>query len=96
MAKLSGTDLAGFEAQLKTTYMYYTPKDGAAFMTSAELPEIMDLVRSFCFEHNLLGENVKSKDAVGILTPTKTLGSAGNVKLRFDASYMTLAAEGKL
>jgi NitT/TauT family transport system substrate-binding protein len=96
MAKLSGTDLAGFEAQLKTTYMYYTPKDGAAFMTSAELPGIMDLVRSFCFEHNLLGENVKSKDAVGILTPTKTLGSAGNVKLRFDASYMTLAAEGKL
>jgi NitT/TauT family transport system substrate-binding protein len=96
MAKLSGTDLAGFETQLKTTYMYYTPKDGAAFMTSAELPGIMDLVRGFCFEHNLLGENVKSKDAVGILTPTRTLGSAGNVKLRFDASYMTLAAEGKL
>jgi NitT/TauT family transport system substrate-binding protein len=96
MAKLSGTDLAGFEAQLKTTYMYYTPKDGAAFMTSAELPGIMDLVRSFCFEHNLLGENVKSKDAVGISTPTKTLGSTANVKLRFDASYMTLAAEGKL
>jgi NitT/TauT family transport system substrate-binding protein len=96
MAKLSGTDLAGFETQLKTTYMYYTPKDAAAFMTSAELPGIMDLVRGFCFEHNLLGENVKSKDAVGILTPTRTLGSAGNVKLRFDASYMTLAAEGKL
>ena len=27
MAKLSGTDLAGFEAQLKTTRMFYTPKD---------------------------------------------------------------------
>jgi NitT/TauT family transport system substrate-binding protein len=39
---------------------------------------------------------VKSKDAVGIMTPTKTLGSSKNVKLRFDASYMTLAAEGKL
>src|ERR1700729_12099 len=58
MAKLSGTDLAGFEAQLKTTYMYYTTKDGAAFMTGTELPGIMDLVRGFCFEHNLLGENV--------------------------------------
>src|SRR5580698_9425972 len=45
MAKLSGTDLAGFETQLKTTHMYYTPKDAAAFMTSAELPGIMDLVR---------------------------------------------------
>ena len=96
MAKLSGTDLAGFETQLKTTYMYYTPKDGAAFMTGAELPKIMDQVRGFCFEHNLLGEKVKSKDAVGIVTPTRTLGSSKNVKLRFDASYMTLAAEGKL
>ncbi len=45
-------------------------------MTGAELPKIMDLVRSFCFEHNLLGENVKSKDAIGIQTPTSTLGSA--------------------
>jgi NitT/TauT family transport system substrate-binding protein len=96
MAKLSGTDLAGFETQLKTTHMYYTPKDGAEFMTGPELPKIMDLVRSFCFEHNLLGENVKSKDAVGIQTPTSTLGSASNVKLRFDPSYMTLAADGKL
>ena len=96
MAKLSGTDLAGFEAQLKTTAMYYTPKDAAAFMTSAELPRIMDLVRTFCFEHNLLGEKVKSKDAVGIMTPTKTLGSEKNIKLRFDASYMKLAADGKL
>jgi NitT/TauT family transport system substrate-binding protein len=96
MAKLSGTDLAGFEAQLKTTAMYYTPKDGAAFMTGPELPKIMDQVRGFCFEHNLLGEKVKSKDAVGIMTPTKTLGSDKNIKLRFDASYMKLAAEGKL
>jgi NitT/TauT family transport system substrate-binding protein len=96
MAKLSGTDLAGFETQLKTTHMYYAPKDGADFMNGAELPKIMDVVRSFCFEHNLLGENVKSKDAVGIQTPTSTLGSATNVKLRFDPSFMKLAADGKL
>src|SRR6202047_5008314 len=96
MAKLSGTDLAGFESQLKTTAMYYTPKEAVAFMTGAELPKIMDQVRGFCFEHNLLGEKVKSKDAIGIMTPTKTLGSVKNVKLRFDASYMTMAAEGKL
>src|SRR5882672_1305204 len=96
MAKLSGTDLAGFETQLKTTYMYYEPKDGVAFMTGPELPKIMNLVRGFCFEHNLLGEKVKSKDAIGIETPTSTLGSAKNVKLRFDPSYMKLAADGKL
>jgi len=96
MAKLSGTDLAGFETQLKTTHIYYTPKDGAEFMSGSDLPKIMDLVRSFCFEHNLLGENVKSKDAIGIKTPTSTLGAATNVKLRFDPSYMKLAADGKL
>jgi NitT/TauT family transport system substrate-binding protein len=96
MAKLSGTDLKGFETQLKTTHMYYTPKDGAAFMTSSDLPRIMDLVRGFCFEHNLLGENIKSKDEVGIMTPTKTLGSEKNIKLRFDPAYMALADQGKL
>jgi NitT/TauT family transport system substrate-binding protein len=96
MAKLSGTDLAGYEAQLKTTFMYYTPAEAAAFMNSADLPKIMDLVRTFCFEHALLGEKVKSKDAIGIQMPKRTLGSAKNVKLRFDPSYMTMAADGKL
>ena len=96
MAKLSGTDLAGFESQLKTTHMYYDPKDAASFVSGPDLVKSIDLVRGFCFEHNLLGEKVKSKDAIGIETPTKTLGSAKNVKLRFDPSYMKLAADGKL
>ena len=56
----------------------------------------MDHVRTFCFDHNLLGENVKSKDAVGISTPSKALGSTTNVKLRFDPTYMKMAADGKL
>jgi NitT/TauT family transport system substrate-binding protein len=96
MAKASGTDLAGFDAQLKTTRMFYTAKDALAFTTEADLPKIMDLVRSFCFEHNLLGEHVKSKDAIGIAMPAGNLGSKQNVKLRFDPTYMKLAAEGKL
>ena len=96
MAKLSGTDLAGFEAQLKTTRMFYTPKDALAFMSSPDMPKIMDLVRTFSFEHNLLGEKVKSKDAIGIAMPGTTLGSRQNVKLRFDPTYMKLAADGKL
>lgn len=96
MAKASGTDLAGFEAQLKTTRMFYTPRDALAFTNGSELPKIMDLVRSFCFEHNLLGERIKSKDAIGIAMPAATLGSKQNVKLRFDSTYMQLAADGKL
>jgi NitT/TauT family transport system substrate-binding protein len=95
--KLSGTDLAGFEAQLKTTRMFYTPKDAVGFSTRGDLSKTMDLVRTFCFEHNLLGEGVKSKDAIGIAFPSgQVLGNKGNVKLRFDASYMKMALEGKL
>lgn len=97
MAKASGTDLAGFEAQLKTTRMFYTPADAVKFTASAELPKIMDLVRSFCFDHNLLGDNVKSKDAIGIAFPGgKFLGSEANVKMRFDTTYMKMAADKKL
>jgi NitT/TauT family transport system substrate-binding protein len=97
MAKLSGTDLKGFEAQLKTTRMFYTPKEAVGFATSADLMKTMELVRSFCFEHNLLGENVRNKDAVGIAFPgNKTMGAKANLKLRFDSSFMQMAAEGKL
>jgi NitT/TauT family transport system substrate-binding protein len=97
MAKASGTDLAGFEAQLKTTRMFYTPAEALKFTTGGDLPKIMDLVRTFCFEHNLLGDNVKSRDAVGIAFPDgQVLGAKGNVKMRFDATYMKLAADKKL
>src|SRR5260370_14137492 len=47
MATASGTDLAGFDAQLKTTRMFYTPQDALEFTTGKELPKIMDLVRTF-------------------------------------------------
>lgn len=97
MAKLSGTDLAGFEAQLKTTKMFYTPKEAVAFLSGPELSKTMDLVRTFCFEHALLGENVKSKDAIGIAMPSgDVLGQKNNVKLRFDTTFLKMAADGKI
>ena len=77
--------------------MFYTPKDAVAFTAGGDLVKTMELVRTFCFEHNLLGEGVKSKDAIGIAFPSeKVLGNKANVKLRFDASYMRMALEGKL
>ncbi|MGE4220538.1 MAG: lipid kinase, partial [Alphaproteobacteria bacterium] len=97
MAKASGTDLAGYKAQLATTKMFYKPADAVAFTTSAQLPKTMDLVRSFSFDHGLLGEGAKTKDAVGMAFPGgKTLGAADNLKLRFDSTYMQMAADGKL
>lgn len=97
MAKASGTDLAGYDSQLKTTFMYYDPKAAVAFAKSPELVKTMELVRSFSFDHGLLGDGAKSKDVVGIEFPGgKVLGDAKNVKMRFDAEYMQMAAEGKL
>jgi len=97
MAKASGTDLAGFREQLATTHLYGTPALALAFAGSPELPAKMDLVRKFSFDHGLLGKGAKTVDAVGIQFPGSTLqGSATNVKMRFDSTYMQMAADGKL
>jgi NitT/TauT family transport system substrate-binding protein len=97
MATGSGTDLPGFEGQLKTTHLYYSPAEAVTFLKSADLPKITDLVMTFSFEHGLLGDKAKSKDEIGIELPGgKILGDKGNVKLRFDPSFMEMAADGKL
>jgi NitT/TauT family transport system substrate-binding protein len=97
MGKMAGTTLEGYDAQLKTTYMYHEPKAAAAHARSPELVKTMDLVRTFSFEHGLLGEGAKTKDAIGIAFPGgKTLGNPDNVKMRFNADYMQMAADGKL
>ena len=97
MAKASGTDIAGFNSQLATTKMFWTPAEAAAFTTSPNLVKTNDLVRKFSFDHGLLGEGAKTVDAVGLEFPGgKTLGNAKNVKMRFDVTYVQMAAEGKL
>jgi NitT/TauT family transport system substrate-binding protein len=97
MAKLSGTDLAGFESQLKTTHLYVDPKAAAAYAADPALLTATDRVRKFSFDHGLFGQAARSVDDIGIAFPGgKTLGSASNVRLRFDTTYMDLAAAGKL
>ena len=97
MAKASGTDLAGFKEQLATTFLYATPASAVAATASPDLVKKMDLVRKFSFDHGLLGEGAKSVDAVGIAFPAGvTLGDKANIKMRFDTTYMKLAADGKL
>jgi len=97
MAKLSGTDLAGYEAQLKTTKLFYTGKETLDFTSAPSLMTSNDMVRKFSFDHGLLGEGAKSVDVIGIQFPDgKTLGDAKNIKLRFDSSIVKMAADGKL
>jgi NitT/TauT family transport system substrate-binding protein len=97
MAKDSGTDLEGFNGQLKTTRMYYDPAEATAWARSKDIVKTMDLVRKFSFDHGLLGEGAKTVDKVGILFPGgETLGDPQNIKMRFNADFMKMAADHKL
>ena len=97
MAKLSGSDLAGFESQLKTTYLYADPKAALAATVSPDLVTANDRVRKFSFSMGLFGQGAKSVDDIGISFPGgKILGDPANVKLRFDPTYVQQAADGKL
>lgn len=97
MAKLAGADLASFEAQLKTTYLYADPNAALAATTSADLVAANDKVRQFSFANGLFGEGAKSVDSIGIAFPGgKTLGDTANIKLRFDDAYVAMAAKGEL
>ncbi|BCH20588.1 lipid kinase [Mesorhizobium sp. L-8-10] len=97
MAKASGTDLDGFEAQLASTQMFYEPAKAVAFAKSAELPKTMDLVRNFLFDHGILGTNAPNVDVIGMsFADGSALGDKENVKLRFDPAFMAEAAAGSL
>ena len=94
MGEASGTDLAGYEAQLASTRMFYDPADAVAFTRSPDLVETMDSVRQFSDRHGLLQGGL---DFVGIAFPDGTvLGNAGNVNLRFTDGYMQMAADDAL
>ena len=96
MAEASGTDLAGYEAQLASTKMFYQPMDAVTFTKSAELTQTMQKVCEFSFDHGLLGEGAPDAGFIGVETPAGVYGNKGNIKLRFDPSYMEMAAKGVL
>jgi NitT/TauT family transport system substrate-binding protein len=97
MAKDSGATVGEFEQQLTTTAFYADPRAAAAFSASSELVTVTDRIRRFSFEQGILGQGTKSVDAIGIQFPgARVLGDKANVKLRFDRSFMDMAAAGKL
>ncbi len=97
MGEASGTDLKGYDMQLASTKMFYRAKDAAKFSTSKDLKVTMDNVRNFLFNHGLLGDGAPNADVVGIgFADGSTMGDKGNVKFRFDSTYMDMAADGDL
>jgi NitT/TauT family transport system substrate-binding protein len=96
MGMASGTDLAGYEAQLANTKMFFTPKAAVEFTQSEQLKKTMQQVAEFSFEHGLLGDGAPDAGFIGVETPAGTYGNKANLKLRFDPSFMQMAAEEKL
>lgn len=96
MAKLAGATPQSFDRQLSTTYLYADPKAAVAATSAPALVTTMTKVRDFSFSKGLF-KGASSADAVGMAFPGgKTLGDPQRVTLRFDESFMKLAADGKL
>jgi NitT/TauT family transport system substrate-binding protein len=97
MGAASGTDQAGYEAQLAATRLFSDPAEAVAFTTSPDLSTTMDLVRTFLFDKGLLGAGAPSVDVVGIeFADGSVLGDSGNIRFRFTDTYMKAAADGTL
>ncbi|MDZ7924446.1 MAG: putative urea ABC transporter substrate-binding protein [Marinagarivorans sp.] len=96
MAVASGTDLAGYDSQLASTKMFYTPAAALELTNSKTLLATMKSVAEFSFEHGLLGDGAPDAGFIGIQMPAGVYGNAKNIKLRFDPTYMQMAADGKL
>ncbi len=97
MATASGTDLAGYKSQLDSTAMFYTPGEAVEFASGEGLPETMTFVATFLFDHGILGTGAPGADFIGVEYPDGTTsGDKDNVNLRFDTTYMQMAADGTL
>ncbi len=96
-AAASGDSVDSYKEQLKTTSLFVTPKSAADFTGGPDLQKKMDLVRQFCFAHGLLGQGIKSVDDVAVIYPNGAVqGKKDRIRLRFNATYMQAAEQGKL
>lgn len=97
MADASGTDVTGLNTQIDATHFFYTPKQTLEFLTPEQLKTTMTFVSEFSFKHGLLGEAAKSPTAIGIELPDGTvLGDKNNVNMRFNQTFVRMAAQETL
>lgn len=96
LGEASGTDLAGYEAQLASTKMFYDPASAVEFVMSDQVKATMQEVAEFSLAHGLLGEGATDAGVIGIETPAGVYGNPENIKFRFNPTYMKMAADGAL
>ncbi|WP_072397116.1 putative urea ABC transporter substrate-binding protein [Hyphomicrobium sp. CS1GBMeth3] len=86
------TDQQGVKEQL-ATIDFFTPERAAKLVADASYKTTLDNMRTFAFEHGLLGQGIKDVNVVGIeLGSGQILGSADNIKLRFPTTWLKAAA----
>jgi NitT/TauT family transport system substrate-binding protein len=76
--------------------MFYTPAAALELTNSEALITTMKNVAEFSFKHGLLGDGASDAGFIGIETPAGVYGDKGNIKFRFDPTYIKMAADGKL
>lgn len=96
LGEASGTDLAGYDAQLASTRMFYDAGNAVEFVMGEQVKTTMQDVAEFSLAHGLLGEGATDAGFIGIETPAGVFGDAENIKFRFNPDYMKLAADGAL
>lgn len=85
-----------FKAQLKTTHMFYDPKDAVAFVMNKKLRGTMKSVIDFSFKAGVY-DGVDNAAELGVkFADGSILGNPKKVRLTFDPSIMQEAAAGKL
>ncbi|WP_341304949.1 putative urea ABC transporter substrate-binding protein [Pseudomonas sp. TMP25] len=97
MASAAGTSAEDFDRQLDTLRSFYSPRYALAFARANKMPELMLLVARFADQQKLLGNDGRGLEKLGIsFSGERSLGNADNILLRFDGSYMQMAAEKQL
>jgi len=87
IAQAANVTIAEAKAQLATTFFYYTPDTMAEALKSKAHKQATKLVRDFCFDQALLGEDAEEAGYIGIqFADGEVLGNKDNVQLRFDLS----------
>lgn len=97
LASALGTNVEDLESQLATTE-FLTPAEAYTALTEVKMAESFGFIRDFAFSSGLFGQSARTiDDIVGTeFADGKVLGDAANVKLRINAEFTKMAADGAL
>ncbi|WP_068829465.1 putative urea ABC transporter substrate-binding protein [Pseudomonas sp. BMS12] len=96
MASAAQTSPEDFDEQLRTIRSFYSPRSAMTFSKDGKLPEMMERVAQFADSQQLLGEGNGLRRLGISFGDDQVLGNSSRVLLRFNPTYMRLAAEKQL